>query len=115
MKKQTAVYLRHIRDAIAWIEDYTRDMDEEGFRKNHMVQDAVLKQIEVIGEAAKHIPPGFTGRHPEVPWKDIVGMRDIVVHNYFGVDISATWKTVSTDIPVLKNTIDTLLRNIKDS
>lgn len=115
MKRQTAIYLQHIRNAIGWIEDYTRGMDLEGFRENHMAQDAVLKQIEVIGEAAKHLPPEFTDLHPDIPWKDIVGMRDIVVHNYFGVDIIATWKTVSTDIPVLGKTIDNLLRDLKDS
>jgi uncharacterized protein with HEPN domain len=115
VKRQTIVYLQHIRDAIVWIEDYTRGMDGDVFRKNHMAQDAVLKQIEVIGEAAKHLPAEFTDRHLEVPWKDIVGMRDIVVHNYLGVDIVATWKTVSVDIPVLGNAIDKILRDLKDS
>jgi len=115
VKRQTAVYLRHIRDAIVWIGKYTKGMDLEGFRENHLVQDAVLKQIEVIGEAAKHLPPEFTDLHPDIPWKDIVGMRDLVVHNYFGVDIVATWKTVSTDIPNLREAINKILENFKDA
>jgi uncharacterized protein with HEPN domain len=115
VKRQTAVYIRHIHDAIVWIEDYTRGMNLEEFRENHMAQDAVLKQIEVIGEAAKHLPQEFTDLHPGIPWKDIVGMRDIIVHNYFGVDIIAAWKTVSIDIPVLKEAIDKILGNLKDS
>lgn len=115
MKRQAAVSLRYIRDSIVWIEKYTEGMDLEGFRENHMAQDAVLKQIEVIGEAVKHLPPEFTDRHPEIPWKDIVGMRDIVVHNYFSVDVVATWKTISVDIPVFKEAVDKILGDLRDS
>lgn len=114
MKKTNLVYLQHIRDAIRWIGEYTKGMDRETFLASHLVQDAVLKQIEVIGEAAKHLTPDFTEAYPEVPWKDIAGMRDFIVHNYFGVDVEAVYKTVVKDIPVLNNQIAAVLKDYKE-
>lgn len=111
MKKTNQVYLQHILDSIKWIEKYTRGMNYDEFVANHLVQDGVLKQIEVIGEAAKHLSPDFIDEFTVVPWKDIAGMRDFIVHNYFGVDIEAVYKTVIVDIPGLKEEIIAILRN----
>jgi len=89
-------------------------MDHDTFLANHLVLDAVLKQIEVIGESAKHLSPDFTDAYPSVPWKDIAGMRDFIVHNYFGVDVEAVYKTVIVDIPLLKEEIAVIVRNFKE-
>jgi uncharacterized protein with HEPN domain len=115
VKKTNLVYLRHILDAVRWIGEYTRGMDHDTFLANHLVQDAVLKQIEVIGEAAKHLSPDFTDAYPAVPWKDIAGMRDFIVHNYFGVDVEAVYKTVIVDIPLLKEEIAAILQDFRES
>ena len=114
MKKKNRVYFLHILDAIYWIEEYTRGMYHDTFFENHLVQDGVLKQIEVIGEAAKHISSDVTDAYPAVPWNDMAGMRDFVVHNYFNVDVEAVFKTVIVDIPLLKEWITEILRDFKE-
>ena len=114
MIKKNLVYLQHIQDAARWIGEYTQGMDHETFLASHLVQDAVLKQIEVIGEAAKHLSPDFIDAYPAVPWKDIAGMRDFIAHNYFGVDVEAVYKTVIVDIPVLKKQIAAIMTDFKE-
>ena len=102
MKKDDAVYLKHILDAINRIEEYTQNIKHRDFIKNHLIQDGVIRQIEIIGEAAKRVSNGIKEKYKDIPWKDIVGMRNKLIHNYFGVDIDAVWETVKKDIPVLK-------------
>lgn len=102
MKKDDLLYLRHILDAISRIEEYTRDVKYEDFMNKPLIQDGVIRQIEIIGEATKNLSKEIKGRYPEVPWKDMAGMRDKLTHNYFGVDLDAVWDTVKKDIPGLK-------------
>jgi uncharacterized protein with HEPN domain len=73
-----------------------------------MIQDAIIRQIEIIGEASKLISEKIKEKSPSIPWKDIAGMRDKLIHNYFGVDIEAVWKTIKEDIPILKKEIQAL-------
>ena len=97
-------YLGHILQASERIDDYTEDMDEVGFLNNLLVQDAVIRNIEIIGEAAHNIVkryPEFIARYPDVPWEDIYLMRNRVAHGYFSVDLEVIWKTVQRDIPEL--------------
>jgi len=103
--KNDQVYIEHILEAIAKIEKYTEKLDEQEFRETDMVQDAVVRQIEVIGEATKQLSDDKREEHSEIPWKDIAGMRDNLIHNYFGVDLEQVWQTVKQDIPHLKNTL----------
>lgn len=110
MKKDDTVYLRHIFDAIKKIEEYTTGMNEKSFFASDKTQDAVIRQLEIIGEATKRITINTRSNHSGIPWKDMAGMRDKLIHDYFGVDINAVWQTVEEDLPFLKNEVATILK-----
>jgi uncharacterized protein with HEPN domain len=109
MKKEDSVYLRHILDAVSRIEEYTKEIEYKNFMENHLIQDGVIRQIEIIGEATKRLSDKTRDNYPDVPWKDMTGMRDKLIHDYLGVDIDAVWDTVKEDIPILKNKLKDLL------
>jgi len=100
--KDDRVFLHHIFEAIQRIKEYTKHLSYEDFLNNNLVQDATIRQIEIIGEATKHISEKFRNIHKTIPWRDIAGMRDKLIHGYFGVDLDAVWKTVTEDIPFLE-------------
>jgi len=107
--KDDELYLKHIRDSISKIEEYTKGIDREKFLENSLIQDGVVRQLEIIGEATKKLSQEFRSKYPQSPWKDIAGMRDKLIHGYFGVNLDAVWDTVKSDIPNLKDEI----RNIR--
>ncbi|MEW6041190.1 MAG: DUF86 domain-containing protein [Elusimicrobiota bacterium] len=109
--KSNKVFLLHIRDAIRDIEKFVKDIPEKEFFKNHMLQSAVIRQIEIIGEATKNISEEFKNKHTDIPWKDIAGMRDILIHEYFRVDTKAVWKVIKEDIPDLKQKFMKIIDN----
>jgi len=106
MKKDNLVYLKHISDAILRIEDYTEGLKYEDFMKNNLVQAGVMREITVIGGAAKRLTRDIREKYSDIPWKKIAGMRDKLIHDYFGVDLDAVWDTVKKDIPLLKRQIE---------
>jgi len=111
MKKDDTVYLHHILDAINTIEEYLQGVNEENFKATRLLQDGTIRQIEVIGEAIRHISKDTRKTYPEIPWQDIAGMRDKLIHDYFGVDIEKVWDTAWQDLPVLKEQVIRILKD----
>lgn len=89
-------------DAIARIEDYSYDKDLDHLKGDSLLQDGLVRQLSIIGEAARRIPAETQKENPDIPWSDIIGMRHILVHDYFQVDLAEVWKTATSDIPTLK-------------
>lgn len=106
--KDDRVYLRHILDAIQDIEQYA-SVGRDAFMGDRMRQDALLRKLEVIGEAVKNLSESAKQRRPEIPWRQIAGMRDRLTHDYFGVDLALVWATVEKDIPNLKAAVEQIL------
>jgi uncharacterized protein with HEPN domain len=100
--RDDAIYLHHILDAVNRIDEYVAGLNHEGFMSSSLVQDGVIRQLETIGEATKNLSPVLKERYPDIPWKDIAGMRDKLLHQYFGFDISAVWETLAQDLPDFK-------------
>ena len=107
--KDVSVYLEHVIECIQRIEKFMKGMDKNKFLKDELVQSAVVRQIEVIGEAMKNIPPEFRKKYPNIEWKEIIGTRDKMIHHYFGVDLEFIFDIVKKDIPKLKNQVEDIL------
>jgi uncharacterized protein with HEPN domain len=103
------LYLHHIVDAIARIESYVLGVDRARFDSETLVQDAVLRQLQIIGEAAKRVSMTLRDSSTSIPWRKIAGMRDKLVHDYMGVDLEAVWLTVHDDLTPLRRSVEELL------
>ena len=112
MRKDARVFLDHILESIGLIERYTLDKTEKEFLSSVQLQDSVIRRIEVIGEAVKNLPDEIKTKHPKVPWKEIAGMRDILVHEYFGIDLGLTWEVVRRDMPDLRRKISMIRKTL---
>jgi len=109
VNKDATVYLRHLVDAIERLDGYLKGVDREGFLGSNLLQAGVIREMEIIGEAAKRVGDGFRKAHPDIPWKKMAGMRDKLIHDYLGVDYDAVWDTVVKDLPDLKKKLRAIL------
>ncbi|MBW2185935.1 MAG: DUF86 domain-containing protein [Deltaproteobacteria bacterium] len=98
--------IQDIVDALTHIESYIRGMSYEQWLNDRKTVDAVIRNLEIIGEAAKHIPPETMNRYSDIPWGKMRAMRNVLIHEYFGVDVEIIWKTVTEDLPILKRQLD---------
>ena len=105
MIKSDLAYVDHILDCIRKIGEFSNGLSLKEFKTNELVQDAIIRNIEVIGEASKKISQDTKLTYYKIPWKEISGMRDKLIHDYLGVDVEVVWKTIKEDIPTLEKLI----------
>ena len=107
--RDDSLYLRHILNSIKRIEGYASVGRERFLAESHW-QDAIIRQLEVIGEASKQLSAELKAANPEVPWRRIAGLRDVLIHQYFGVDLDVVWGVVQRDLPLLKDNVLEIIR-----
>lgn len=112
MTKHPHILLQHILESIEWIEKDIKGLSEQEFLENVPIQDAVVRRIEIIGEAVKSLPEGLKNENPQTPWQDIADMRNKLIHEYFEVDLELVWEVVKEDLSPLKKQVEILLKNL---
>jgi uncharacterized protein with HEPN domain len=112
-ERDDLIYLKHILDAISQVEKYAGDINCNEFMMNRMIQDAVMREIEIIGEATKNLSTELKKRDTNIHWKGMAKMRDKLIHGYFGVDLDAVWDTATKDIPELKEKIEKIIVSVQ--
>lgn len=110
MTKNNLVYLEDILKAIELIESYSKGIQFSELLQERMRQDAIIRQMEIIGEAANHLPDSFLEEHPDFPVREAVVMRNFLIHDYDNVEIETVWQTMFEDLPLLKKKIEKILR-----
>ncbi len=108
-KREPKLYIENIFHSIQKIEDYTKNMLFVDFEEDEKTMDAVVRNLEIIGEAAKYISQDFGNEFSKIPWKEMISMRNKVSHEYFGVDSEILWETITNDLPVLKEKLKKLV------
>ncbi len=113
--RKPSVYLIDIIESINLIESFIANVDEDAFFSNIEKQDAVLRRLEIIGEAVKHLPDQIRKKNTSIPWRQIAGMRDIIIHEYFGITLEMIWVVVTEDLPKLKAPIQQILADLQNA
>ena len=111
MKRNVGWFIEDIKESIKNIEDFSMGLNREKFSKDKLRQSAIIRQLEIIGEAVKNIPNSFRERYPKIAWKDIAGFRDVLSHVYFGVSMDRVWSIIGSDLPKLKAEISRIKIN----
>ncbi|OIO21577.1 hypothetical protein COV61_02490 [Candidatus Micrarchaeota archaeon CG11_big_fil_rev_8_21_14_0_20_47_5] len=111
--KEGKIFLLHILDSIKNIYSFSEELTKEEFLKDRLRQSAIIRELEIIGEASKNLPKDFTGKYQDVNWTEIAGMRDKLIHHYFGLNLERVWKVVEDDLPVLEEKIKEILEKLK--
>lgn len=112
MLKDDSIYLLHLRDTLRRIFDYAA-AGRENFLQDTKTQDAVVRNLEVIGEAVRHVSEKLRARHPDVPWRRIAGMRDKLIHEYLGVDRELVWEVVERELPGFQRKVEEILTGMR--
>jgi uncharacterized protein with HEPN domain len=112
MKKEPKVFIEHILESIALIETYAEQLSKKEFFEKVPIQDAVIRRLEIIGEATKNVPSEWRDKYQDIPWRQVAGMRDILIHEYFGVDLDLTWRVIKEDLPELKQKLGEIIEEI---
>jgi len=113
MIKDPLIFIEHILQSIGKIEAFSKNISKEKLSKSELKQYAIIRAIEIIGEAVKNLPDSFKNQYPDVSWKEIAGTRDKIIHHYFGVDLDIIWDIVKKDLPKLKKQMFEILKDLK--
>jgi len=113
MNKDPLIFIEHILENINLIEESRTD-SKENLKKNKTLQNAILRELEIIGEAVKNLPKSFTEKYKDIQWKQIAGLRDKLIHNYFGVDLNLVWEVIISDVPKLKEKMLQIKTDLSD-
>lgn len=113
MKKDPILFLEHIIESLDLIESYLENQSEKSFKKSQQLQDSCIRRLEIIGEAVKNLPAGLKLSYPHIPRKKIAGMRDILIHEYFGVDIELTWRVLTKELAAIKHHVLELKKQLQ--
>lgn len=103
------MYVHHMLDAIETIANYTRGVTQAKFYKTKLIQDGVIRNLLILGEAAKRVPKDIRSKHPGIDWRNIAGMRDVLVHDYLGVDLEVLWEVIENHLPELRQQLEKIL------
>ena len=109
MKKDPIIFAKHILESIKSIENFSKGLSKTDFLKDELKQNAIIRKLEVIGEATKNIPSSFRNKYPLIEWSKIAGLRDKLIHHYFGINLERVWTIIRRDLPDLKKKINAIL------
>jgi len=115
MNKDLTIFIKHILDSIKSIESFSKGVSKSDFMKDDLKASAIIRKLEIIGEAAKNISSEFRKKYPKIEWKEIAGLRDKLIHHYFGVNLERVWNVVKDDIPKLKKQISEILKDSEEA
>ena len=115
MKKNHVFFIQHIIESIDLIEIYLKNQTEDTFKQSIQLQDSCIRRLEIMGEAVKNLPDSLRDTAPKVPWKKIAGMRDILIHEYFGIDLDLTWRVLTKELPRVKKYLIKLKKQLEKS
>jgi len=112
-KRDVKLYVKDILEAIKAIEKFVEGMDFESFKEDDKTSSAVIRKFEIIGEATKNIPQSIKEKYPHIPWKEMAGFRDRLIHFYFGIKYDIVWDTIKLRLPELRNNIEKVLKDLE--